>query len=254
MEKYFDINENGYSIKCKLYCDKVREINNLVLFMHGFGGHKDNQAAAHFAESLLAKAKKTAVLTYDMPCHGTDVRKKLTMDDTYKYLDLVLDYIKNSMGINNIFLYSVSFGGFVAFNYIENNGNPFVKAAFRCPAVKMYDSLTAKILTDENKELLLKGKDILAGFDRKIKIDQAFLDEIENLSNKKLDLIDYADDFVIIQGSSDEIVSVDTVKAFAEDNVIDLVLVDKADHRFKDIDKLKYAHSLITNFFLSDMK
>lgn len=249
MEKTFDINRPGVSIKCKIYCDKIREIDSLVLFMHGFGGHKDNQAAAHFAESLMSKVKRTAVLAYDMPCHGSDIRKKITMQDCYTYLEIVLEYIRTELNVNDIYLYSVSFGGFTAFNYIADHGNPFKRAAFRCPAVKMYDSMASRILTEENKELLAKGKDIMAGFDRKIMIDQKFMDEIKMLSDKQLDLIDYADDLLIIQGTSDEIVSCDTVKQFADDNVIECILVENADHRFRDQDKLKLAHSYIIDFF-----
>ena len=80
-------------------------------------------------------------------------------------------------------------------------------------------------------------------------IDQKFMDEIKMLSDKQLDLIDYADDLLIIQGTSDEIVSCDTVKQFADDNVIECILVENADHRFRDQDKLKLAHSYIIDFF-----
>ena len=38
MEKYIDINENGYSVRCKLFYQKdFRNIPNLVICTHGFG-------------------------------------------------------------------------------------------------------------------------------------------------------------------------------------------------------------------------
>ena len=52
MEKYFDINESGYSVRCKLYCGNVHDINKAVIFGHGFGGHMDNKACEKFTNSF----------------------------------------------------------------------------------------------------------------------------------------------------------------------------------------------------------
>ena len=49
MEKYFDINESGYSVRCKLYCANIHDIKKAVIFGHGFGGHMDNKACEKFA-------------------------------------------------------------------------------------------------------------------------------------------------------------------------------------------------------------
>ena len=44
MEKYIDINENGLSVRCKLFYQKdFRNIPNLAICTHGFGGNKENQ-------------------------------------------------------------------------------------------------------------------------------------------------------------------------------------------------------------------
>ena len=48
-ETYFSINEDGLSIRCKLYGTGAREYSRVVIFGHGFGGHKDNRAAEKFA-------------------------------------------------------------------------------------------------------------------------------------------------------------------------------------------------------------
>lgn len=249
MVRYFDINTNGHSIKCKITCDNIRELQHIVIYAHGFGGHKDNKAAEHFAESIQAKMKKVGVLCFDLPCHGTDVKKKLLLEDCFTYFDYVLDYVKNEWPGAKIYLYATSFGGFLAFHYIKRNGNPFVKAAFRCPALKMYDAFAGRILTEENKELLDKGKDILAGFDRKVRIDKPFLEEVKGMDVTELDMLDFADDILIIHGTSDEIIPCDVVKKFADDNVIECIIVENADHRFKDLDKLKLAHSHMIDFY-----
>ena len=46
MEKYFDINEAGCSVRCKLYADDPRAVRHAVIYGHGFSGHKDTRAAA----------------------------------------------------------------------------------------------------------------------------------------------------------------------------------------------------------------
>ena len=89
MQKYFDINESGYSIRCKLYCADVHKIRKAVIFGHGFGGHKDNKAAEKFAAKLISKHKEFGIITFNWPCHGDDARKNLHLSECDTYLTLV---------------------------------------------------------------------------------------------------------------------------------------------------------------------
>ena len=89
MTKYFELNENGHNVRCKIYCDNIREIKKAVIFCHGFAGHKDNSTAEKFADRLLTKYKGIAVLTFNFPCHGDDVKKKPVLDDFMTYIELV---------------------------------------------------------------------------------------------------------------------------------------------------------------------
>jgi hypothetical protein len=59
MEKLFDINESGYSVRCKLYCSSVNAVKRAVIFGHGFGGHKDNKAAALYGRFVVSAAATT---------------------------------------------------------------------------------------------------------------------------------------------------------------------------------------------------
>lgn len=254
MIKYFDINNPGYSIKCKLFCDSPREIDNCILFLHGFGGHKDNKAAERFAENVHSKMKRSAVLAFDWPCHGKDVRKKLTLDDCNTYLSMVIDYVTKELHTSHIFVYATSFGGYITLKYIHENGNPFDKIALRGPAVTMYYSMQERIMTPENQAALQKGKEALVGFDRKIKVDQDFIDEIREADITKFDFIDYADDILIIHGEQDEIIPSEKVLEFSENNVIEYIPIAGADHRFQNLDLLKLAHSHIINYYLDSLK
>ena len=250
MVKYIDINRPGYSVKCKVYCDAFRDVEHVIVFAHGFGGHKDNKAAERFAQAALSKIKKAAVFVFDWPCHGSDVRKKLTLEDCDLYLSMVLDYIRLQMKTEDIYVYGTSFGGYLVLKYIhDHDRNPFRKIALRCPAISMGEVMYNRVMTNENKALLEKGKDVMAGFDRKVLINQEFLDSLMASDIRKWEYFDYADDIIIIHGTKDEVVPFEQSRDFAEENVIEFIAVEDADHRFQDLNKLKLAHSYILDFF-----
>ena len=260
--KYFDINNPGYSIKCKIFGDDLRALKHVIIFAHGFGGHKDTKAAEHFANAALSKMKNTAILVFDWPCHGKDVRKNLTLEDCDTYLSMVLGYIKDEFKVLDVSIYGTSFGGYLTLKYIHDHGMKTTlesdkeslafmikKVALRCPAIAMYDVMYDRVMSAENIENLNKGKAIMAGFDRKVMIDQKFLDSLKNSDIRTYDYIDYADDILIIHGTKDELIPIEVPNKFSEDNVIEFIKIDGADHRFQDLDKMKLAHSYIVDFF-----
>ena len=249
MVRYLDINQAGNSIKCKLFCEAIREIEHLIIFAHGFGGHKDNKAAERFAETALSKMKKTAVLVFDWPCHGTDVKKKLTLEDCDSYLGLVIDYAGEQLKAKKISAYGTSFGGYLLLKYVHEHGaNPFGKIALRCPAVDMGEVMYKRVMTDENKSMLERGREVMVGFDRKVLINQEFMDKLMAADIRKWEYFDYADDILILHGSKDEIVPIEECRHFAEDNVIEFIEIEDADHRFQDLNKMKLAHSYMVDF------
>ncbi len=249
--KYFDINCNGHSIKTKLFCESIREIEHIVLYVHGFGGHKDNKAAEYFAEAYLSKKKKCAVCVFDLPCHGSDVKKKLTLTDCDLYIDVVVDYIKEQLKVNDICVYGTSFGGYLILKYIhEHDFNPFRRIALRCPAISMTDAMSKRIMTEENIDLLNRGKDVYVGFDRKVLIDKSFMSDLSTFDVRKWEYYDFADDILIVHGTKDEIVSVEESRDFAENNIIEFIEIENADHRFQDLKLMKLAHSYMIDFIM----
>lgn len=234
MTKYFDINASGHSIRCKLYCNDMRSIRKIVLFGHGFGGHKDNKAAERFALTVLSKYKNAAVLTFNWPCHGDDVKKKLSLEDCSIYISLIVDYLKERFAPSNLYVYATSFGGYLFLKYIAENGNPFDKIALRCPAINMYESLTGRIMSSGDVEKLEKEKSIQVGFDRKVTITSAFLAELQRKDITQYDYLDYCEQIEILHGTKDEIIPFDVVRDFADNNLIEFIPIEKADHRFQD--------------------
>lgn len=249
MERYFEINEIGHNIRCKLYCNSPATIEKVILYCHGFAGHKDTRAAAKFADRVLTKYKKIAVLAFDWPCHGDDVKKKLQLKDCDAYVRLITEYIQKQYATEDIYAYATSFGGYLILKYISENGNPFRKIALRCPAVDMYGTLTKSIITPEAREKMDKGKNALVGFDRKIEVSPQFLAELQEADITGRDFLPYADDIIIIHGSKDELLSGEGLRRFADDNVIEFILIQNADHRFQDPNTMEAATKAVLGFF-----
>lgn len=248
MDKYFTINRDGCSIRCKLYSKEARSAKRTVIFCHGFGGHKDNHAAARYAEYVLSKNKGTAVVTFDWPCHGEDARRNLRLEDCMNYLEKVCEWAKESLSPEELCAYATSFGGYLLMLFIHERGMPFRKAVLRCPAIPMHEVLDG-IVTPDEKLKIEKGKEVLVGFDRKVRMDKQFLSEVVAHDVRTYDYSEYAYDILVIHGTKDEIVPMEKVKAFSEDNFLDFVPIEDADHRFRDPKKMDEAILHIESFF-----
>ena len=250
MEKYFDINESGFSIRCKLYYNKdLHNLPHIVVATYGFGGNKDNKAIEKFAERLTTKYHGYGVVCFDWPCHGKDARNKLILDECCTYLDLVTRYVRETMHAEDVYNYSSSFGAYITLRYLAEHGdNPFKRIAFRCPAIKMYDAIAAGV-TPEDWDKLRKGKEILRGFDRKIKLTEDFFDDLRTHDVSSCDFMDYAESILMIHGTKDEMAPIEVSRKFSDDNVIELIEVENADHPFSNPACMDLAIQKIIEFF-----
>jgi len=248
MERYFEINESGHNVRCKLYCSDPQQIRKVVVFGHGFGGHKDNGAAETFAGKMLAKYKGTALITFNWPSHGDDVKKKISLADCAVYLELVTGFAREKYGAQ-LYAYATSFGGYLVLKYLAERGNPFQRIALRCPAVNMYEVLTRAIMTADEADRIHKGKDVPVGFDRKVLVSPRFLQELEEKDIRNYDYLDNAEDILILHGTADEIVPFEAARNFCEAQLIEFVPIEGADHRFRNPLKMEEAIKQILTFF-----
>ena len=249
MDKYFSINEQGCSIRCKLYCEKQENIKRAVVFGHGFGGHKDNKAAERFAKRVQKKNSDIAVVTFNWPCHGDDSLSRLTLEACDLYLGLVLSHLKERYGAEQIQGYATSFGGYLFLKYIHDHGNPFGAVALRSPAVHMYEDLTGAIMDRKQTAAIAKGKPVQVGFDRKVRITREFLEELKEADITAYDFSADAEQLLILHGTKDEIVSFDQSQEFAQKNGIAFEAFAGADHRFQDPKLMDLAIDRIVRFF-----
>ena len=249
MEKTFNINDAGMSIRCKLCCEQPNGIRAVVLCGHGFGSDRDNKSAARIAKHALDKNHGVAVLTFDWPGHGDDVKKTLRLGDCDAYLSIILKWLNARWPDAALYAYATSFGGYLFLKYLSEHGNPFKKTALRCPAVALYDVIASSIMTADDLRLIEKGKPARIGFHKKVEIDRVFLDSIREADLMQRDFLPYADDLLILHGTKDEIVPIETVRAFAENNVIEFIPIKNADHRFQSPEKMDRVIAEIFAFF-----
>lgn len=245
--KEFSIHDSQSNICCVLYSGDGA-IERAVIYCHGFAGHKGTRAAARFAEYMLPKYKDMAVLCFDWPCHGDDVRKKLCLADCSAYLGAVIRYAKEILNAGEIDCYATSFGAYLTLKYVAEDGDPFRLIALRSPAVNMYEVMNS-LLTDENRTQIRKGKNTLVGFDRKIAVGKAFLDELKQADIAEVDYRSIADSVLIMHGNKDEVVPFDAVSRFAERSQIDFIPFPNADHRFSDPKQMTEAIQYVEAFF-----
>lgn len=252
MEKHFDINQQGFSIRCKLFVkdsDKnTRTFSNVVLVTHGLGSSKETAGTVKFAEHLTSKYKGYAVIAFDWPCHGADARKKLSVPECLTYLTIVTQYARNELKAENLYIYSTSFGGYLTLRYLIEVGNPFRKIALRCPSTDMYRAMSNHI-TDDDRAKLKKGKEIQVGYERKMKMDQSFLDDLNAFKATEHEYFDFADDMLILHGTEDAMVPIAESKAFAENNVIEFIPIEGANHPFQNPNHMALAIHKIVEFF-----
>ena len=249
MEKYIDINENGLSVRCKLFYQKdFRNIPNLAICTHGFGGNKENHSAAKFAQQLITKYKGYGALVFDWPCHGADARKKLVLEEFMTYLTLVVDYAHKELHATTLYNYSTSFGAYLTLKYMAEVGNPFKKVALRCPGIHMAQ-LVKNYLSPEEMEKLEKGKEVQVGYERKMKMDKQFVEDLEKSDVRKYEYFDWADDMLILHGTKDKLAPIEDSREFAENNVLTFIPVENANHTFSDPKTSDFAAHTIVEFF-----
>jgi len=249
--KYFNVSGRGVSVRCKMIFDEIVPGGRVILCGTGFGGHKDGRAFERFARRVLKKNRDVAIVVFDWPCHGDDVKKKMSLEDCGLYLDLVLDWARKRFRTDDsrLYGYAVSFGGYFFLHYFSQRGCPFVRTVLRCPALPMHETLNHSVLRPEDREGLAAGRTVQVGFDRKVPVDARFLTELQSNDVTRRDYTAFSDRLMILHGTKDEIVPMENTASFARDQGIPFLPVENADHRFTDPDRMEYAIEEIIRFF-----
>ena len=249
MQRYYEINGQGFNVRCKVYFQEKTNLKRAVIFCTGFAGHKDNKAAERFAEKLLSKDRHAVVVVFNWPAHGDDEKKKLVLEDCSLYLEQVISDTMERYGVQELYAYATSFGGYLILKYISEHGSPFRRIALRCPAIDMYDVLTRTIMRNDEFERIQKGKEVEAGFDRKIIVTPSLLEDLKAADIRQRDFLDYAEDILILHGTKDEVVPLEDSQSFADNNLIEFIPIEGADHRFQSLVHMSLATKYVIEFF-----
>ena len=85
-----------------------------------------------------------------------------------------------------------------------------------------------------------------------MKIDQAFMDDLKIFDVRDHEYFDFAEDILILHGTKVEMIPIDLVREFAENNVIEFVPVEGANHPFQNPNHMALAIHKIIEFFHDD--
>ena len=247
MKEYFTVEKDGHIISCRICRNET--VRNIILCGHGFAGSKDSGSVDHLASRVLKQCSDTAVVSFDWPCHGSDAAEQQRLDLNSAYIRAVTAYIHEAYHPENLFGFGVSFGGYQFLRYIAENGTPFLKTVFRCPAVNMHDVLTETIMTKEQLEQCESGQTVQAGFANKVPVDAEFIRQLQACDITKNDYTEYTGDMLIIHGTADEVVPFSVVRQFAQNNEIPFTAVPGSDHRFTKKEDMDLAVRQAIAFF-----
>ena len=157
---------NGWSIP---YICNVREEHGMILLcLHGFAGDKESSVIAALMETLDEKG--IGVVTFDWPAHGeSDASDEaLTVESCLDDFNTVMSWLSKKWNIP-VVCFATSFGGYLATLYRNQNPQVFKNLILRSPALKM-NEVFQSLISEEEFATLLQGKEIILGFDRKMRI------------------------------------------------------------------------------------
>lgn len=251
MFDYITVRTDGNEVYAKLYHgEHAEKVNRAVIYTHGFGGNKENRSAQMLAEGMIASRPDTALMTYDLPCHGEDGSARLEIGRCHEYMASVLGYMKERFSPEEVYACGNSFGGYLTLRYMSLNDSAFRKAALRCPAVEMYNVLTG-LVTPEQHEALGRGQPI--DTEQGITVFPEFVRELREADITESDYTARSinKNIIIVHGTEDEVVPFESVRRFADRNIIRFVPIEGADHRFTAGDTLETAVSIMRGFIES---
>lgn len=248
--KYFDMIQPGISVKCKLFSLDAHEYSDVILSIHGFGGNKDNVATQKLAETLLPVHKDAAIIAFDLPCHGNDVKQKLDLEDCSHYVDAMVHYAQDTLHAKRILCFATSLGGFLALKHLHEKGCPFDKVLLRCPSIATYEALM-KDITESGQAALLPKKDVVLGHEKKIRIPAKFMEQLRENDANGWVFSPFTDKILILHGTKDTLVSHDMVEKFADEKGLDFLSIENADHRFREQSKMREMLDYTMDFFFN---
>jgi esterase/lipase len=180
---------------------KSRNVNQVLIAIHGIGGSKNSDTIYNIAKVLTLK--NCDVIAFDLPCHGDNNNEDcLNLSSCIKSIKDIDNFVKENYKCLPISYFATSFGGYLLLNFLSNNKYVYKKIILRSPAIYMEDVVKNMFL--ESSKSLDTYEILDIGFNQPLFIDTKFYNDLilNNLTSKYINT-----NFInVIQGKKDEVV------------------------------------------------
>ena len=247
----FTAEDDLSKVYCRMYFDALARIDNIILYANDFGDTITAGGTAQFFRSLNREKKNTAIITFDWPRHGADQQTSLRPEDCSNYLATLCAYVRTHFDPKKISVLAVGFGAYCVMRYIRDNRSPFNRIVLLSPILSTYDNLFDRLLTEQDREALMRDSAVHIGLRSPIKMERA---EIKAFMSDNIALDNFAeksDDLLIVYGSEEESSSVESLELFANVNNIRFKKIVDSDRDFTNPAKREEAYREALAFLFS---
>lgn len=228
----------------KHFCDE--NPCHILIGIHGFGSDC-NSKVLNFVANQICK-DGVWVVCFDLPAHGMDKNKILTLKKCTEYLKKVTDLFSTYNCPTSFF--ATSFGGYVLLNFLQTTDHNFQNIILRSPAIFMDQVLENCILPDHGFCIKdLQNKPIELGYTKKICINYQFL---QDLKSQKILSINKKQNYFVIQGKKDNVVDFKKNEVFLKKHCKNckFFYFDNSGHRFDKSEELNQIVDIVKNIIL----
>ena len=242
---YQQIEGKKYKIDCKLWLPK--KVSRIIIAVHGFAGDKESGAIASLAEEMVKK--DTLVVALDLPGHGTSQvdGDALTLENCLNDITSVEEYYHEQYKDAKLSYFATSFGAYLVLLKLIRKPQKYDKIVLRCPALKMDKIFVHAILREPMEEFKKRGYTIV-GYERELKVNYTFYEELENTQIFEL-FQKYENEILIIHGDKDDTAPIEDSYAFQAKYQTAMKVVKGADHRFKKEGELEQVIAYAEQFY-----
>ena len=226
---YQQIEGKKYKIDCKLWLPK--KVSRIIIAVHGFAGDKESGAIASLAEEMVKK--DTLVVALDLPGHGTSEvdGDALTLENCLNDITSVEEYYHEQYKDAKLSYFATSFGAYLVLLKLIRKPQKYDKIVLRCPALKMDKIFVHAILREPMEEFKKRGYTIV-GYERELKVNYTFYEELENTQIFELFQKD-ENEILIIHGDKDDTAPIEDSYAFQAKYQTAMKVVKGPNQRFK---------------------
>jgi esterase/lipase len=180
---------------------KSKNVNQVLIAIHGIGGSKNSDTIYNIAKVLTLK--NCDVVAFDLPCHGDNNNEDcLNLSSCIESIKDIDNFVKKNYKDLPISYFATSFGGYLLLNFLSDNKCVYKNIILRSPAIYMED--VVKNMFIESSKNLDSYEVLDIGFNQPLLIDTKFYNDLilNNLAFKYINT-----NFInVIQGKKDEVV------------------------------------------------